>query len=188
MDIIRSHQKDETLYQGSKMDEKDKITFYKDRSGVKDHFFYVLVLHISGKGYLLSRNYSLISNASPHDIAFATVNAVQMWKGWVPTNPNQVPQWACKIKRRIRSILVVEQMKTRKHLLKAISVTREFTKDPDVSQYKKRLYQDQIRLLQWILGFRLHLRNPKGFPSRRSDEAWDRLAFFREQQLRKRLK
>lgn len=79
------------------MKEEDKITYFKDRSGVKEHHFYVLVLHQSGKGYLLSRNYSLISNANPNDISFAIENAVQLWKGWVPTNRNQVPQWACNI-------------------------------------------------------------------------------------------
>lgn len=83
------------------MNEQDKIIHFKDRSGVKDHPFYVLVLHVSlNKGYLLSRNYSLISNANPNDISFAIENAVQKWIGWVPTNRNQVPQWACNIPKK----------------------------------------------------------------------------------------
>lgn len=68
---------------------------YHEREGVPNHHFYVLVYHtVTGKCFLLKRNYTFISNGTQNDHIFAQENCVQTWMGWKPTGQTQLPKWA----------------------------------------------------------------------------------------------
>jgi len=80
-------------------------------------------------------------------------------------------------------------MKTRIELLQQIRRYRKRSRDPDTLEYKKNLYLNRIRLLQWVLGVRLDVDQPKNFPrySTRRKQAGDRIAFYKERMIRIRI-
>lgn len=82
-----------SLRNDNKLSEKDIITY--NRKGLPDHRYYVLVWHsVSGKCFLMSRNYSLISNGTETDHIFAQEKCIQIWNGWKPSAQSQLPDWA----------------------------------------------------------------------------------------------